>query len=74
MVVVEILEKGKTVTNDITPYFVEDIERQLKATYFAAAKSVDAARVILLLCLSYGIKPVWFKPEHMQALYKEFQG
>ena len=60
--------------NNIKPYFVEDIEAQLKAAYFATIRDgLGAAKVIFLLCLAYDIKPSWMKPEHQQALMKEFE-
>jgi hypothetical protein len=64
---------------NIKPYFVEDIEAQLKSVYFSTlswskSESLGAARLIVILCLAYGIKPDWLKPEHAQELWNETKG
>lgn len=60
--------------NKIRPYFIEDIEAQLRSTYLATiAGGIESARVIFLLCVAYDIPPVWMKPEHIQVFQKEYR-
>lgn len=61
---------------DVRPYFKEDIAAAIQSAYFLCANMKDglgAARLATSLCIGYGIKPDFIKPEHIQALQMEFR-
>lgn len=64
-----------TMSNDIKPYFRNDIARELQTIYLATINNgIEAARVIFLLCVSFGVPTSFMKPEHLQALQKDMKG
>lgn len=63
-------------SNNIKPYFVNDIAAQIKSAYFAVCNSPDglgAARLAMVLCLAFEIQPTFIKAEHLQKLQMEYR-